>query len=209
MATKKVQATEEVKNDVSCEKCAHVNCGGANCGYCPNGVCGARPCRGWGWRIASIIFRTILMLVILAIVFAIGAAVGGAGMIGYVNNGDFAFGPGMMNGGGMMGNWAYRTEKLFDGRSAVGNMMYNNLKEVRQNSLVRVFGNITEIGNGEFAILDNSGKEVKVVSGSFTIIETSKGEIGLKDLKVDEGVTVYGVLVDGGAIKASNIKVSR
>jgi hypothetical protein len=74
---------------------------------------------------------------------------------------------------------------------------------------VRVFGNITEIGNGEFAILDNSGKEVKVVSGSFTIIETSKGEIGLKDLKVDEGVTVYGVLVDGGAIKASNIKVSR
>lgn len=212
MATKKVKETEEVeevKQDSSSGKCEMNNCGGGRCAYsaCPNG-CVMRPCRSWGWRIFSGIFRMILLLIILAIVFALGATVGGAGMVGYMRGGDFSFGPGMMNGGD--GNWTYKIDKLFDARSGYGKgMMFNSLKEVGQNSPVRIFGNITEVRDGELTILDNSSKEVKVISGSFTIIETSKGELGLKDLKLDEGVTVYGILVDGGAIKASNIRVAR
>ncbi len=207
---KEAEAVEEVKKDISCERCAHMNCGGANCGHCPNGVCMARPCRGWGWRIFSVIFRAILMLIILGIVFALGAAVGGAGVLGYVDDGDFIYGPGMMSGRGMMGEWTYKAERLFGDR--VGSRMmvdYGSLDTVSQNSPVRVFGNIVEVRSGELTISDNSGKNVDVVSGSFTIIETSKGEIGIKDLKVDEGVTVYGVLTGEGAIKASNIRVAR
>lgn len=155
------------------------------------------------------IFRMILMVIILSIVFALGAVVGGTGAVRYMNGDDFVYGPGMMGGGGM-GSWSYKAERLTGARTG-GQMMfgYGSLDAVKQNSPVRVFGNIIEVRSGELTISDNSGKNVDIISGSFTIIETSKGEIGIKDLKVDEGVTVYGVLVDGGAIKASNIKVSR
>lgn len=216
MATKKtkdVESVGEIKKDESCEKCGFVNCVGGKCVYanCSGGVCSCpeRPCRSWGWRIISGIFRMILMLLILAIVFSLGAAIGGAGMMGYINDGDFSFGPGMMRGDGI-GSWTYKFDKLSDSRLAVKQMMYGgDLKSAPQNSLVRIFGNILEVRSGELTILDNSGKNVDVVSGSFTIIETSKGEIGLKDLKVDEGVTVYGLLTGDGTIKASNIRVSR
>lgn len=210
MTTKKVKMEENNKESV-CDNCGYGNCSGVNCahGYC---ISGCRACVGgagrslW-WRIFSVIFRMILMLIILAIVFALGATVGGAGVVGYMNKGDFVFGPGMMNGSGMMGDWSYKVERLMGGRGQMTG--YENLGDVQMNSPVRIFGNITEVGTGELTILDNSGKEVKVISGSFTIIETSKGELGLNDLKVDEGVTVYGSLLDVNKIKAANIKVSR
>ena len=150
------------------------------------------------------------MLIILSVVFALGAVVGGAGAVRYMDGGDFVYGPGMMRGAGMMGDWSYKTEKLMGARTG-GKMMavYGSLDSLQTNSPVRIFGNIVEVRSGELTISDNSGKNVDVVSGSFTIIETSKGEIGIKDLKVDEGVTVYGTLLGEGSIKASNIRVSR
>lgn len=212
MKTKKVQS-EEVKKDVSCDKCEGSNCVAGYCTYgnCPGGICYGRPCKSWGWKIFSVIFRTILMLLILCIVFALGAAIGGAGVLGYVNNGDFSYGPGMMmRGDGSAGSWAYKTGKLMGDRTGFQMMMgYESLDAVKQNSAVRIFGNIVEVRSGELTIADNSGKNVDVISGSFTIIETSKGEIGIQDLRVDEGVTVYGMLIDSGVIKAGNIRVSR
>ena len=156
------------------------------------------------------IFRMILMLIILSVVFALGAVVGGSGAVRYMGGEDFVFGPGMMNRDVSDGSWTYKTERLMGARTG-GQMMggYGSLDTLKQNSAVRIFGNIVEVRSGELTISDNSGKNVDVVSGSFTIIETSKGELGIKDLKVDEGVTVYGTLTEGGVIKAHNIKVSR
>lgn len=203
---------EEVKQGVSCAKCGSVDCNGSNCAL--NKRCGGnweRPHGSWGWRIFSVIFRMILMLIILGIVFALGAAVGGARVLGYVGNGDLVYGPGMMRGTGMMGDWNYKTEQLMGTRYKIGQMMsgYGSLDNLQVNSQVRIYGNIVEVRSGELTISDNAGKNIDVISGVFTIIETSKGEIGIKDLKVDEGVTVYGVLTGEGTIRASGIKVSR
>ena len=211
---KKVQKEEEIKKEVVCEKCGYNNCSMGNCGegYCHGGVCSyhCRPGRNIWWKIVSVFFRIILMLIILAIVFALGAAVGGAGAVSYMNGDDYVFGPGMMSGSGVIGDWDYKAEKLLGIRSGMmQRMQYSSLDTVKQNSAVRIFGNIVSVGAGDLVISDNAGKDLKVISGSLTIIETSKGEIGIKDLRIDEGVTVYGVLVNPDTIKAYNIKLSR
>lgn len=152
-------------------------------------------------RCVWIVVKIIVSLLVLAVVFAAGMAIGKAGTFlkfGMMGNNDGQFG---------MQNLRYQMVNGDFGKPGVV-VMKKWREENKEDAPNKVFGAILKIEGVKITVLDNGGKERVVLSNSDTLIITQKGEISLSELKTGQDINAFGKLDKDGGLIAETISVS-